>query len=87
MHANRRLSLSSHSFLFLFVVHSLHLLFVRILSWTEFLILDAKDPSKPALCRIPLKHHVPYGFHGTFTPETFVAPPTTFAQTKLPSKL
>ena len=36
---------------------------------TEFCVLDAKNLS--LLARIKLKHHVPYGFHGTFTPKVF----------------
>lgn len=42
---------------------------------TEFCILDAKDLGKGPLARLKLKHHIPYGFHGTFTPEVFLASP------------
>lgn len=42
---------------------------------TEFCVLDAKDVRKGPLARIKLKHHVPYGFHGTFTPEVFTNGP------------
>lgn len=42
---------------------------------TEFCILNAKDIGKGPLARIQLKHHVPYGFHGTFTPEVFINGP------------
>lgn len=48
---------------------------------TEFCVLDAKDVRNGPLARIKLKHHVPYGFHGTFTPEVFTNEP------KLISKL
>ncbi|XP_001635106.2 apocarotenoid-15,15'-oxygenase [Nematostella vectensis] len=47
---------------------------------TEFCVLDAKDLSKGPLARIKLKHHIPYGFHGTFTPEVFVMPPVLKAK-------
>jgi all-trans-8'-apo-beta-carotenal 15,15'-oxygenase len=44
---------------------------------TDFAVLDAQ--SMELLATIGLKHHVPFGFHGTFTPEVFVqagsAPP------------
>lgn len=42
---------------------------------TEFCILDAKDLGKGSIARIKLKHHIPYGFHGTFTPEVFMNSP------------
>ncbi|CAO3566857.1 unnamed protein product [Mortierella alpina] len=44
---------------------------------TDFAVLDAQ--SMELLATIGLKHHVPFGFHGTFTPELFVhgtAPPS-----------
>lgn len=44
---------------------------------TDFVVLDAQ--TMELLATIALKHHVPYGFHGTFTPEVFLdgrqAPP------------
>ncbi|XP_057315890.1 apocarotenoid-15,15'-oxygenase-like isoform X2 [Hydractinia symbiolongicarpus] len=39
---------------------------------TDFCILDARCVEKGPVARIKLKHHVPYGFHGTFTPEVFL---------------
>ena len=39
---------------------------------TDFCILDAKHIENGPIARIKLKHHVPYGFHGTFTPEVFL---------------
>ena len=39
---------------------------------TEFAVLDAKHVDRGPLARIKLKHHIPYGFHGTFTPHVFV---------------
>lgn len=39
---------------------------------TEFVILDARRVDRGPLARIKLKHHIPYGFHGTFTPEVFI---------------
>lgn len=47
---------------------------------TEFCILDAKDLGKGPIARIKLKHHIPYGFHGTFTPEVFLTPPVVKAK-------
>lgn len=47
---------------------------------TEFCVLDAKDVGKGPLARIKLKHHVPYGFHGTFTPEVFTNEPRLIAK-------
>ncbi|XP_031554607.1 uncharacterized protein LOC116291575 [Actinia tenebrosa] len=44
---------------------------------TEFCVLDAKDVGKGPLARLKLKHHIPYGFHGTFTPEVFLSSPIT----------
>ncbi|KAG0051386.1 hypothetical protein BGZ83_003809 [Gryganskiella cystojenkinii] len=44
---------------------------------TDFAVLDAK--TMELLATIGLKHHVPFGFHGTFTPEVFrmeAAPPS-----------
>ncbi|KAK3837916.1 MAG: carotenoid oxygenase [Linnemannia elongata] len=44
---------------------------------TDFAVLDAQ--TMELLATIGLKHHVPFGFHGTFTPELFVqgsAPPS-----------
>ena len=38
---------------------------------TEVVGLDAADVSGPALFTARLKHHVPFGLHGCFTPELF----------------
>jgi all-trans-8'-apo-beta-carotenal 15,15'-oxygenase len=38
---------------------------------SELIILDARDLREP-VARLQLKHHVPYGLHGNFTPEYFV---------------
>ena len=38
---------------------------------SEVVIVDAKDMQRE-LAVIPLQHHVPFGFHGGFYPETFV---------------
>lgn len=40
---------------------------------TEFVVLNAKDLEKGPIVRVCLKHHIPYGFHGNFTPEVFLA--------------
>ena len=39
---------------------------------TDFVLLDAKKIAAGPVCRIRMPFHLPYGFHGTFTPETFV---------------
>lgn len=39
---------------------------------TEFVVLDAQRLNQGPLARIKLRHHIPYGFHGTFTPEVFI---------------
>jgi len=36
---------------------------------TQFIVLDAKDLARGPVARLKLRHHTPYGFHGTFTPE------------------
>jgi all-trans-8'-apo-beta-carotenal 15,15'-oxygenase len=41
---------------------------------SELVILDARDLGKP-LARLRLKHHIPYGLHGSFIPTCF-APST-----------
>jgi all-trans-8'-apo-beta-carotenal 15,15'-oxygenase len=38
---------------------------------SELVILDARDLTQGAIARLKLKHHIPYGLHGTFTPEVF----------------
>jgi len=35
---------------------------------SDLVILDAKDLNKGAIARLHLKHHIPYGLHGTFAP-------------------
>ncbi|MGG6296849.1 carotenoid oxygenase family protein [Leptolyngbya sp. AN02str] len=40
-------------------------------SRSEVVILDAADLTRGPLARLKLKHHVPYGLHGSFTPEVF----------------
>lgn len=35
---------------------------------TDFVLLDAQSIENGPICRIKLKHHVPYGFHGCFAP-------------------
>lgn len=39
---------------------------------SDVVILDARDLNKGAVARLHLKHHIPYGFHGNFTPEIFI---------------
>jgi all-trans-8'-apo-beta-carotenal 15,15'-oxygenase len=38
---------------------------------SELVILDAQDLSEP-IARLRLKHHIPYGLHGSFTPTCFM---------------
>jgi all-trans-8'-apo-beta-carotenal 15,15'-oxygenase len=38
---------------------------------SELIIFDAKDIRQP-LARLRLKHHIPYGLHGSFTSERFI---------------
>ncbi|SRR5579883_41047 len=40
---------------------------------SDVVILDANDFHKGAIARLHLKHHVPYGLHGNFTFEVFLA--------------
>ncbi|BAY97339.1 Retinal pigment epithelial membrane protein [Tolypothrix tenuis PCC 7101] len=39
---------------------------------SDVVILDARDLHKGAIARLHLQHHIPYGLHGSFTPEVFV---------------
>lgn len=34
---------------------------------SEFVVLDAKHVDQGPIVRIKLKHHIPYGFHGTLS--------------------
>ncbi|MEM9152258.1 MAG: carotenoid oxygenase family protein, partial [Cyanobacteria bacterium P01_F01_bin.3] len=38
---------------------------------TEITIFDAKDISLGPIATLKLKHHIPYGLHGSFTSEYF----------------
>ncbi|WP_341525437.1 carotenoid oxygenase family protein [Nostoc sp. UHCC 0302] len=40
---------------------------------SDVVILDASDFSKGAIARLHLKHHIPYGLHGSFTSKVFAA--------------
>ncbi|MDS3860613.1 carotenoid oxygenase family protein [Thermosynechococcaceae cyanobacterium BACA0444] len=42
---------------------------------SDLVILDAANVSQGPLARLHLKHHIPYGLHGTFTPQTFMDSP------------
>lgn len=42
---------------------------------TEFVVLNAKDLESGPIARVCLKHHIPYGFHGNFTPQVFLSGP------------
>ncbi|MBD2447069.1 carotenoid oxygenase family protein [Nostoc sp. FACHB-152] len=39
---------------------------------TDAVILDASDLEKGAIARLHLKHHIPYGLHGSFTSNVFL---------------
>ncbi|NES99509.1 MAG: hypothetical protein F6K61_02855 [Sphaerospermopsis sp. SIO1G1] len=39
---------------------------------TDVVILDAQNFQAGAIAKLHLKHHIPYGLHGSFTTETFV---------------
>eukprot|EP00736_Rhodelphis_marinus_P008662 Rmarinus@m.28320 len=39
---------------------------------TSFVVLDAQDLRAGPVARIRLPHHIPYGFHGTFTPGVWI---------------
>jgi all-trans-8'-apo-beta-carotenal 15,15'-oxygenase len=39
---------------------------------SHIVILDAEDCEKGAIAKLHLQHHIPYGLHGSFTPETFI---------------
>lgn len=39
---------------------------------SDVVILDAKDFNRGPIARLYLKHHIPYGLHGSFTSEVFV---------------
>jgi all-trans-8'-apo-beta-carotenal 15,15'-oxygenase len=38
---------------------------------SEVVILDAQDLTQGPIARLRLKHHIPYGLHGSFTPQSF----------------
>lgn len=38
---------------------------------SDVVILDARDLNRGAIARLHLKQHIPYGLHGSFTPESF----------------
>ena len=38
---------------------------------SDLAILDARDLNRAPVARLHLKHHVPYGLHGSFTPDCF----------------
>ncbi len=39
---------------------------------SDVVILDACNLSQGPVARLHLKHHIPYGLHGSFTPELFI---------------
>lgn len=39
---------------------------------SQLVILDARDFTRKPLARLHLKHHIPYGLHGSFTPVAFL---------------
>eukprot|EP00884_Botryococcus_braunii_P008784 jgi/Botrbrau1/17907/Bobra.50_1s0008.1 len=51
--------------------HLLGMVYDNELQLSSLVVLDAKDFNKGPLARIWLKHHVPHGLHGQFTPSYF----------------
>jgi len=39
---------------------------------SDVVILDGRDLNRGAMATIHLQHHIPYGLHGSWTPECFV---------------
>ncbi|MEN9201834.1 MAG: carotenoid oxygenase family protein [Thermostichus sp. DG_1_6_bins_120] len=39
---------------------------------SQVVILEAQDLAAGPVARIPLRHHIPYGLHGSFTPQVWV---------------
>ncbi|MFM6183210.1 MAG: carotenoid oxygenase family protein [Dolichospermum sp.] len=39
---------------------------------SDVVILDGANLAKGAIAKLHLKHHIPYGLHGSFTPEIFI---------------
>jgi all-trans-8'-apo-beta-carotenal 15,15'-oxygenase len=39
---------------------------------SEIVILDGQNLEKGRIAKLHLKHHIPYGLHGSFTPEIFI---------------
>lgn len=39
---------------------------------SDVVILDTVNIEKGEIAKLHLKHHIPYGLHGSFTPETFI---------------
>jgi len=51
---------------------------------TEFVVLDAKNIGAGPVARIKIPHHIPYAFHGSWVPETFIdVSGTPFQHSKL----
>ena len=40
---------------------------------SDFIVLDARDLSQPALATVHLPVRVPYGFHGNWVPDSVVS--------------
>ena len=38
---------------------------------SDVIILDARNITNGPIARLQLRHHVPYGLHGSFTPQYF----------------
>lgn len=39
---------------------------------SDIVILDAQKISAGAIAKLYLRHHLPYGLHGSFTPEVWL---------------
>jgi all-trans-8'-apo-beta-carotenal 15,15'-oxygenase len=38
---------------------------------SDVVILDGRDLNREPVARLHLKHHIPYGLHGSWTPNVF----------------
>lgn len=53
---------------------------------TQLLVLDARAVHRGPVARVCLRHHLPYGFHGTWTPHVFVLNPPLLSAHSAASK-
>jgi len=53
---------------------------------TDYVILDAQKLGAGPVCTLHVGHHIPYAFHGTFTPNVFTHPPSKVSKPRKPIK-